>query len=162
MRARFAVITILILFAITAEAEELKRLGLDDPLSAGPRIEADAKVKVEGASSLKISTQWPTTVCLGEVSGPDIENAKLVYSAKVKSDLDGTAFLELWAHLGGGQFFSKGMNDVVSQKMDWKTIKTYFLFQKGQKPEKVTLNIVINGKGIIWIDDVVLSREPLQ
>jgi hypothetical protein len=98
------------------------------------------------------------------VTGPEIENAKLVYSARVKSDMEGagTAFLELWAHVGGGQYFSRGMNDAVSQKSDWKTIRTPFLFQKGQKPDKVTLNLVINGKGTVWIDDIVLSREPLK
>jgi hypothetical protein len=26
----------------------------------------------------------------------------------------------------------------------------------------VTLNVVINGKGTVWIDDVVLSRQPLK
>ena len=133
MRARFIVVAVLALATITGRAEDLKKLGLDDASSASPKIEADAKVKVEGTSSLKITTQWPTTVCLGEVTGPDIENAKLVYSAKVKTELagSGTAFLELWAHVGGGQFFSKGMNDAVSQKSDWKTIQTPFMFQKG-------------------------------
>jgi hypothetical protein len=101
-------------------------------------------------------------VCLGEVSGIDIENAKLVYCAKVKSDLDGAAFLEMWVHVAGGQYFSKGTNDVVSQKTDWKTIQTPFMFEKGQKPDKVTLNLVINGKGTVWIDDIILSREPLK
>jgi hypothetical protein len=51
---------------------------------------------------------------------------------------------------------------VVSQKTDWKTIQTPFMFQKGQKPEKVTLNLIINGKGTVWIDDVVLSKERLK
>jgi len=147
---------------VMAQAEDLKKLSLDDPSSASPKIRADAKVKVEGASSLKITTQWPTTICLGEVPGPDIENARLVYSAKVKTDLNGTAYLEMWAHVGGGQFFAKGVNDVVGQKTDWQTIKTSFVFQQGQKPEKVTLNVVINGKGTVWIDDVVLSRETLK
>ena len=164
MRARYTVVAALALATTTARAEDLKKLSLDDASSASPKIEVDSKVKVKGASSLKITTQWPTTVCLGEVSDPDIENAKLVYSAKVKTELEGTgtAFLELWAHVGGGQFFSKGMNDVVSQKSDWKTIQTPFMFQKGQKPDKVTLNLVINGKGTVWIDDVVLSKEPLK
>ena len=54
------------------------------------------------------------------------------------------------------------MNDAVSQKSDWKTIQTPFMFQKGQKPDKVTLNLVINGKGTVWIDDIVLSKEPLK
>jgi hypothetical protein len=91
-----------------------------------------------------------------------VEGATLVYKAKVKSDLDGTAFLEMWVNVAGGQYFSRGMNDTVSQKTNWKTIQTPFVFQKGQKPEKVTLNLVINGKGTVWIDDVVLSKERLK
>ena len=164
MKIRFTVIPVLLLTTLIARAEDLKKLSMDDPSVASPKIVADTKVKVEGTSSLEITTQWPATVCLGEVAGPDIENAKLIYSAKVKTELEGTgtAFLELWAHVGGGQFFSRGMNDAVSQKSDWKTIKTPFMFQQGQKPDKVTLNLVINGKGTVWIDDVVLSREPLK
>ena len=87
---------------------------------------------------------------LGEVSGVNIESAKLVYKAKVKSSLKGTAYLEMWAHVAGGQDFSRGMNDVVKNTSDWKSIQTPFLFQKGQKPDKVTLNIVINGAGSVW------------
>ena len=164
MRASFMVVAVLVLASLIVRAEDLKRLGLDDASSVSPKIEADAKVKVEGKGSLKITTHWPTTICLGEVPGPDIENAKLVYSAKVKTELEGngTAFLELWAHVGGGQFFSKGMNDAVSHTSDWKTIQTPFLFQKGEEPDKVTLNLVINGKGTVWIDDIVLSKEPLK
>jgi len=92
----------------------------------------------------------------------DIENAMLMYKAKAKSKLDGVAFLEMWVHVGGGQYFSRGMNDPIKGKSDWKSIQTPFMFQKGQKPDKVTLNLVINGKGVVWIDDVVLSKAPLK
>jgi hypothetical protein len=146
----------------TTWAQDLKKLNLDDASVIGTTIQTDAQVKAEGKGSIKITTQWPTTVCLGEVSGLNIEGATLVYKANVKSDLEGTAYLELWAHVGGGQYFSRGLKDVVSRKSDWKTIQTPFFFQKGQKPDKVTLNVVINGKGTLWIDDVVLSREPLK
>jgi hypothetical protein len=162
MKLTSAIFALLLLVVGPTSAQELKKLNLDDATAVSPKIEVDSKIKVEGTSSLKITTQWPTTVCLGEVTGPDIENATLIYAAKVRTELDGTAFLEMWAHVGGGQYFSKGMNDVVSQKTDWKTIRTPFMFQKGQKPEKVTLNIVINGKGTVWIDDIVLSKEPLK
>jgi hypothetical protein len=162
MKVRFGVVVALALTTLVANGQDLKKLSLDDASTTSPRIEVDTTIKVEGSSSLKVTTQWPTTVCLGEVPGPDIEHAKLVYSAQVKSDLDGTAFLEMWAHVGGGQYFSKGMNDTVSQKTDWKTIQTPFLFQEGQKPDKVTLNLVIDGKGTVWIDDIVLSKEPLK
>ena len=63
---------------------------------------------------------------------------------------------------GGGQCFSRGMYDVASRKTDWKIIQTPFLFKKGQRPEKVTLDLVINGKSTAWIDENVLSKEPLQ
>lgn len=162
MRTVPVVSCLLTLLASAAPATELQRLSLDDAASVSPKIECDANVKVEGAASLKIVAEWPTTVCLGEVSGLDIENAKLVYSAQVKTELEGSAFLELWAHVGGGQYFSRGMNDVAGQTNDWKTIQTPFMFQAGQKPEKVTLNLVIQGKGTVWIDDVVLSRQPLE
>ncbi len=147
-----------------ALAQELKRISLDDGSGLGLQIQSDSTVKAEGKASVKITTKWPTNVCLAEVTGPDIENAMLVYKAKVKSDLQGqgTAFLEMWAHVGGGQYFSRGMNDVVQGKTDWKTIQTPFMFQKGQKPAKVTLNIVINGPGTVWVDDIVLSKEPLK
>jgi hypothetical protein len=137
---------------------------LDDASGIGLQIQSDSTVKAEGKGSIKITTKWATTVCLAEVPGPDMENAKLVYKAKVKSDLQGqgTAFLEMWAHVAGGQYFSRGMNDVVQGKSDWRGIQTPFMFQKGQKPTKVTLNIVINGPGTVWVDDIVLSKEPLK
>lgn len=71
-------------------------------------------------------------------------------------------FLEMWAHVEGGQYFSRGMNDVVSQKAEWKKIQTPFIFQKGQEPEKITLNLVINGIGTVWVDDIILSKEPID
>jgi hypothetical protein len=162
MKRTLSIFALLALLASSVYAQELKKLNLDDASAIGTTIQTDTQVKAEGKGSIKITTRWPTTICLGEVSSLDIENAKLVYKAKVKSDLDGTAFLEMWAHVGGGQYFSKGMNDVVTQKTDWKTIQTPFLFQKGQRPDKVTLNLVINGRGTVWIDDIVLSKEALK
>jgi hypothetical protein len=162
MKLTLSIFALLALFASSVYPEDLKKLNLDDASAIGTTIQTDTQVKAEGKGSIKITTEWPTTICLGEVTGLDIEGAKLVYKAKVKSFLEGTAYLEMWAHVGGGQYFSRGMNDIVSGKTDWKIIQTPFLFQKGQRPEKVTLNVVINGKGTVWIDDIVLSKEPLK
>jgi hypothetical protein len=162
MKAILSFFALLVFIAGTACAEDLKKLSLDEASALGTTIQADSQVKTEGKGSIKIATQWPTTICLGEVTGLNIENAKLVYRAKVKSDLQGSAYLEMWVQVGSGQYFSRGMNDMVGEKTDWKIIQTPFLFKKGQRPEKITLNLVINGRGTVWIDDIVLSREPLQ
>jgi hypothetical protein len=162
MRTKLAIVTILALTTCLTRGEDLMKLSMDAVPTNGPKIEVDAKEKVEGKGSLKITTQWPTTVCVGEVTGPDIENAKLIFTAKVKADLDGTALLEMWVQVSKGRYFSRGLMEVVGQKTEWKTIQTSFMFQKGQKPEQVVLNLVINGKGTVWIDDIVLSKEPLK
>ena len=162
MKRTFFILVILTLVSSLGLADDLKRLNLDDAAVIGTTIRTDSRVKIEGKGSVRITTKHPTTVCLGEVSDLDIENAKLIYKAKVKTELDGVAFLEMWAHVGGGQYFSKGMNDPIKGKSDWKLIQTPFMFQKGQKPDKVVLNLVINGKGSVWIDDVVLTRAPLK
>jgi hypothetical protein len=162
MKLILLIFVLLALVAGSAYPEDLKKLNLDDASTIGTTIQTDTQVKAEGKGSIKITTLWATTICLGEVTGLNVEDAKLVYRAKVKGDLAGAAFLEMWAHVGGGQYFSRGMNDSVTGKTDWKTIQTPFLFQKGQRPDKVTLNLVINGKGTVWIDDIVLSKEPLK
>lgn len=162
MKSAVTCMAVLVLFVTALPAQELKKLSLDDTSTVSPKIERDSNVKSEGKSSIKITTTWPTMVTLGEVAGPDIENATLVYKAKVKTELDGVAYLEMWARVGGGQYFSRGVNDAVKGKSDWKAIQTPFMFQKGQKPEKVTLNLVINGRGTVWIDEVTLSRQPLK
>jgi hypothetical protein len=162
MKITLLALVILMWIGSPASAQELKRVSLDDASTIGLKIQSDSGVKVEGNASIRITTKWPTTVCLAEVTGPDIQDARLVYRARVKSELQGAAFLEMWAQVGGGQYFSRGMNDAVQGNSSWKTIQTPFMFQKGQKPTKVTLNIVINGTGTVWIDDIVLSKEPLK
>ena len=144
-----------------AVGEELATLSLDDHCDIGCVIETDSESKVEGKASVKITTKWPATICLGEVKGPTIEEAQLVYTAKVKTSITGAVGLELWAHVGGGQYFSRDPTDIVTGESDWKELKIPFYFQKGQQPEKVTLNLMINGKGTVWVDDIKLSKAPL-
>jgi hypothetical protein len=159
------ILTILALLALLCRpsfADDLKKMSLDDASKLGTTIQTDSREKTEGRGSVRITTRYPTTICLGEVGGLDIENARLVYKAKVKSDLNGAAYLEMWAYVGTGRYFSRGLNDPVRGKSDWKAIETPFIFQKGQKPEKIILNLVVNGTGTVWIDDVVLSKAPLK
>ena len=65
----------------------------------------------------------------------------------------------MWCEVGGGRYFSRGMNSKVAGTMDWLILQTPFFLQAGQKVNRVTLNIVINGKGTVWVDDVVLFTE---
>jgi hypothetical protein len=162
MNRILAILIVMIFLCSSALAAELKKMSLDDASILGTTIQTDSDVKTEGQASVRIATRFPTTNCMGEVNGFDLENARLVYKAKVKSDLNGSAYLEMWVHIGNGRYFSKGLNDPVKGKSDWRSIQTPFIFQKGQNPNRITLNIVINGQGTVWIDDLVLIKAPLK
>jgi hypothetical protein len=160
---RIIVISFLLLLTFShAGAGDLKKLSLDDTSTIGLRIQADSNTKIEGKASIQVVTLWPTTVCLGQVTGLDVENSRLIYRAKVKSDIEGAAFLEMWAHIEGRKYFSKGMNNPIKGNSDWQKRQIPFIFHKGQQPSRVTLNLVVNGIGTVWIDDITLLKESLK
>ena len=93
----------------------------------------------------------------------DVENARLVYHARVRTaDFTGQAYLEMWVEIPGkGQFFSRGLDKPVTGNADWTSLDIPFFLQKGQNPDNVRLNLVIAGKGTVWVDDVILAEGPL-
>ena len=74
----FVIFFILVITFVPVMAEDLQRLSLDDASAIGTTIETDAEVKASGTGSIRITTKHPTTICLGEVAGLELENAKLI------------------------------------------------------------------------------------
>ncbi|MEE9300708.1 MAG: hypothetical protein V3V17_06235 [Alphaproteobacteria bacterium] len=146
-----------------AVAEELVALPMDDAGHLGTVISSDPSSKTAGEASIRISTAWPTLVNLAELPVSGIEAATLVYEADLRSDsLEGNAYLEMWCLFpDGGQYFSRGLDSVVGGTADWRTLRTSFFLEEGQRPEKLTLNVVINGRGTVWIDNLRVRKEPL-
>ena len=161
-RAISAYLMLFMICAAPALADDLLNLPLEDAARISPLIKADPADKAQGKASINIQTKWPAVVCLGQVDGLDVEDTRLVYQAKVKSRLQGSAYLEMWVEVAGRSYFSRGLNDQAKGDSGWKDIKTEFVLKKGQKVTKVTLNLVINGAGQVWVDAAVLRKLPLQ
>ncbi len=123
-------------------------------------VEIDHSNSFDGKGSLKVQTVEPVTIKLFEVGKVEAEDSNLVYQAKLKCEnLEGQAFLEMWcSFLGKGEYFSRGMQAPVSGNVGWMTSDTLFILKKGENPDNVKLNLVINGKGTVWIDDVHLFK----
>lgn len=151
------------------EAADLRHYAIDsmEGIITQSNVGIDEEISSDGAGSLKItvteSTTEPTVVRLFESGDIDIENASLVYRAKVRTDdVRGQVFLEMWCHFPGrGEFFSRGLMSAVTGTTDWTTMETPFFLKEGENPDNVKLNLVIAGKGTVWIDDARLSREPI-
>ena len=68
----------------------------------------------------------------------------------------------MWCRFPGkGEFFSRGLQSPLTGTTDWTTEETAFFLKKGENPDNVKLNLVINGSGTAWIDDVRLLKGPL-
>jgi hypothetical protein len=148
------------------ESAEIKRYTLDtlDGVITRSDIEIDKAVSSDGKGSLKITAAAPTVVKLFETGDIDIENARLTYRAKVRTEnVEGKAYLELWCSFPGkGEFFSRGLQSPLTGTQDWTTVETPFFLQKGENPDNIKLNLVIDGRGTVWIDDIRVVKGPLQ
>jgi len=144
---------------------ELKHFHLDslEGVRATSGVSFDPKVSTDGKGSLRVDANQAMTVPLFEVTEVSIENATLLYQASLQTQsLDGKAFLEMWVRIPGkGEFFSRGLDRPVTGTVSWMTAVTPFSLEAGQKPDLIRLNLVVQGRGRVWIDDVHLTGQPL-
>jgi len=126
-------------------------------------LQIDKEITSDGNGSLRITTEKPVTVRLYETGDIDVEDARLIYQAKVRTqDLDGRAYVEMWCHFPGkGEFFSRALQTPLSGTNEWSSQETPFFLKKGENPDNVKINIVVDGKGIVWIDDIRLLKARL-
>ncbi|HUS72807.1 MAG TPA: DUF4190 domain-containing protein [Sedimentisphaerales bacterium] len=144
---------------------EFKRYPLDsmEGLIAQSGVTIDKQISSDGNGSLRIEATEPTTIRLFETGDVDIENARLMYQARVRTEnVEGQVYLEMWCHFAGlGDAFSRGLATPLTGTTEWTTEEIPFLLKKGENPDNVKLNLVINGKGTVWIDDIRLIKGAL-
>ncbi len=146
------------------EVSELARYPIADlaGVIAGSGVELDREVTSDGNGSLRVRVDGPTTLRLFETGDVDVEDARLTYQARIRTEgVEGRAYLEMWCVFEGrGEYFSRNLDAALSGTNEWSTQETPFFLQKGENPSRVKLNLVIEGKGTVWIDDVRLLAGP--
>jgi hypothetical protein len=159
----FSLINILLISCnIQTEKSELEYFPVDDlnGIISQSEVQLDKNISDDGNGSIKIETSKPITVQLYTIDNIEVDNTQIVYEANVKSEgISGQAYLEMWCVFKDkGEFFSRGFDSVISGTSDWKTIRTVFDLGKGEIPVQIKLNVVVNGVGTLWIDDIHLSK----
>ena len=88
----------------------------------------------------------------------------MTYEAKLRTkNLDGQAYLEMWCHFPNTEeYYSRAIQGPLSETNEWTSLQVHFYLKKGDNPDSVRLNIFINGKGTVWIDDIRLLKGPLS
>jgi len=145
---------------------EIRRLPLDSlaALRTRENIWLDRERSADGKGSIRVTVTGATVVHLYEMGPIDIENARLIYQAKVRTaGLEGKTYLEMWCHFAGrGEFFSRGLHSALTGSTEWTTLETPFLLRAGERPDAVRLNLVVTGSGTVWIDDIRLLRSSIN
>ena len=150
----------------TEQVVELKHFPLNslEEIITQTGVEFDDTISSDGNGSLRITATEPTTIKLFETGDIDVEDARLLYRARLKTEgVDGKVYLEMWVSLPGmGESFSKGLQSTLSGTNNWSTEEIPFFLKKGQNPDNIKLNLVIDGKGTVWIDDIYLLGASIQ
>lgn len=148
-----------------AEPVLLRQLPMNDleGIITQSGVKLDREISSDGKGSVQIRAKKPMTVRLYEVKSLDVENSRLTYQARLRSDkIKGRAYLEMWCHFPGhGEFFSRGLMTPLTGTTNWTTEEVHFFLKKGQKPDFVKLNVVIDGTGTLWVDEIKLTKTPL-
>lgn len=123
----------------------------------------DSLQSTDGRGSLRYEVKAPTTIRLVEVKDPGVEAAVLYYRAALRvQDFEGKAYLEMWVRVPGmGEFFSKGFQSTLSGTSGWMSVEIPFVLREGQRPDLVKLNVVADGTGTLWVDDLRLLAGEL-
>jgi hypothetical protein len=126
-------------------------------------VQIDNEISSDGNGSLRVTANKPAVIRLFEIGDIDVENARLIYQARVRTEnVEGQVYLEMWCHFPGkGEYFSRGLQTPLTGTTEWTTEETPFFLKKGENPDNVKLNLVIKGEGTAWIDDIRLLKGPL-
>jgi hypothetical protein len=134
-----------------------------DGIISRTQTRLDNLVSSDGGGSLRIEADGPATIRLYELRNLDIEDARLVYRARLRTEnVQGRAYLEMWCLSPQGEFFSRDLDSPLTGTNAWTTEETPFFIQKGQHANGVKLNLVMEGSGTVWIDDIRLLEGPLS
>ncbi|MCZ6685313.1 MAG: hypothetical protein O6849_04950 [Candidatus Dadabacteria bacterium] len=133
-------------------------------------VEIDRDISSDGNGSLLINTKEPITVELFELDDKDFGNQRLTYKAQMRSEnlqateeMRGISYLELIAKFPDGQkLISRGPRVPLSGTTEWRPVETILYLDKGNSPERVKLNLIVEGEGKVWVDSVILESIPLR
>ena len=150
----------------SGDVVEIRHYPMDalDGVISTSDVRVDKDITSDQKGSLRITASKPRTVLLYETGDIDVENARLIYQSKLRTEgVKGQVYLEMWCHFSGrGEFFSRALQSPLFGNNEWTSQETSFFLEKGQNPDNVKLNLVIKGQGTVWIDDIRLLKGPLR
>ena len=108
------------------------------------------------------------TFPLAVLDHPPVDGAGYAIWGKVRyMGVQGAGYLEMWSVFPGGRYFSRttdteGPVARITGNSDWRTFELPFRVQDGVLPSRLEVNLILPGKGTVWIDSLQLVGYPSE
>lgn len=164
-----AIIGILILGSVISLADqEIVEL----PINSAQDIVSSGSVRIdpESENALLVNSDGKKEIELFDIEGTGLGDKKLTYSAVMRTkdlmstdDTRGIAYLELTVLFPDGEeLVARGPRVPLSGTTEWRSAETVLYVDKGGDPQNVSLDLIVDGAGKVWLQDLRLSTRPLR
>ncbi len=131
----------------------------------GPAVTVHAEGRLAKESVLEVQgTEKASTVTMLIVDKPPVPSHHYQLRGRIKYDnVDGVAFVEMWSRFpDGGQFFTRTLADAgpmskITGSSPWRDLALPFFSKPGILPDKLWVNLVLPGKGKIYLTPLELA-----
>lgn len=127
----------------------------------------DNEISYDGLGSIRVESEDSATAYLFIVRDIKLKRVNLKWEAYCKSeDLEGKAFMEIGVQIYSNSwrkydtFIYRG-DEFISKTTNWKKLKVEFLSTENRMISTVQLNLIVKGRGTVWIDQVKLTATPI-
>ena len=128
----------------------------------GAEVTADSATTSDGDGSIRVTATSPISAKVYETRNIDVEKAKLTYRARLRTeDVKGRVYIELQCSVPGkADTYARSLQTPVTGTTEWTSQETTLSLGPGENPENIQLNVVIEGTGTVWVDEVQLTSGP--
>jgi hypothetical protein len=137
-------------------AVELHKFCLaDTPISDSARWEGD---------ELRVESSAAGSIALFEIPLTKLEQAAIFYRCQIKPEsLKSAVYAEMWCRIPSkGRFFSRGIHQKVSAAGTWHNSEIPFYLEAGQQPDRLELNLVFQGPGVVRLRNIEVAAAPVK
>jgi hypothetical protein len=148
----------------TAGAIEVAHFPLSDgAIPAGADAAFDPGVSQDGGGSLRVQTSQGGRLRLYRLDDLGLVQGEVAFTGFLRSrGLSGRAVLEMWCRPAEGEAaFVRGYGSAVTGDSEWAPQEVRFSNPAlCRNPVSIELNVLIEGAGTVWIDDLRLWSVP--
>ena len=145
---------------------------IEFPINSSQDIVSSGSVRIdpESENALLVNSDGKREIELFDIEGSGLGDKKLTYSAVMRTkdltatdDTSGIAYLELTVLFPDGEeLVARGPRVPLSGTTKWRSAETALYVDKGGDPQNVSLDLIVDGAGKVWVQDVRLSTRPLR